>query len=47
MPWSAKAQELLRRQYAAVGSSAGAAYREALDGLNQAAPQDSEIASPA
>src|SRR5579872_6926010 len=45
MPWSAKAQELLRRQYAAVGSSAGAAYREALNGLNRAAPQDSEIAA--
>jgi protein phosphatase len=45
MPWSAKAQELLRRQYAAVGSSAGAAYRESLIGLDQAAPQDSEIAA--
>jgi protein phosphatase len=44
MPWSAKAQELLRRQYAAVGSSARAAFQEALIGLDQAAPQDSEIA---
>jgi protein phosphatase len=44
MPWSAKAQELLRRQYAAVGSSARAAFREALDGLDQAASQDAEIA---
>jgi protein phosphatase len=44
MPWSAKAQELLRRQYAAVGSSARAAFHEALVGLNQAAPQDPEIA---
>ena len=43
MPWSAKAQELLRRQYAAVGSSARAAFQEALIGLDQAAPQDSEI----
>jgi protein phosphatase len=45
MPWSAKAQELLRRQYAAVGSSATAALPEALQGLNQAATQDADIAS--
>lgn len=45
MPWSAKAQELLRRQYAAVGSAARAAYHEALSGLDQAATQDSEIAA--
>ncbi|MGB7280856.1 MAG: polynucleotide kinase-phosphatase [Candidatus Acidiferrum sp.] len=44
MPWSAKAQELLRRQYAAVGSSAHAAFHEALIGMDQAASQDSEIA---
>jgi polynucleotide kinase-phosphatase len=44
MPWYAKAQELLRRQYAAVGSSASAAFRQALEGLNQAASQDSAIA---
>jgi protein phosphatase len=44
MPWSAKAQELLRRQYAAVGSSARAAFQEALGALDQAAPQDPEIA---
>lgn len=44
MPWSAKAQELLRRQYAPVGSSARAAFREALLGLNQAASGDSELA---
>jgi protein phosphatase len=44
MPWSAKAQELLRRQYAAVGSSARAAFHEALFGLDQAASQDPEIA---
>jgi protein phosphatase len=44
MPWSAKAQELLRRQYAAVGSSARGRFREALAGLDQAAAQDSEIA---
>ena len=44
MPWSAKAQELLRRQYAAVGSAALAAFRGALDGLDHAAEQDGEIA---
>lgn len=43
MPWSAKAQELLRRQYAAVGASARAAYHAALQGLDSAGP-DPEIA---
>lgn len=45
MPWSAKAQELLRRQYAPVGSASHAAFHGALIGLNQAASQDAEIAS--
>ncbi|HKV63569.1 MAG TPA: polynucleotide kinase-phosphatase [Candidatus Acidoferrum sp.] len=44
MPWSAKAQELLRRQYAAVGASAHAAFQEALSGLDRAASPDPEIA---
>ena len=44
MPWSAKAQELLRRQYAPVGAAARGAFREALAGLNAAAGQDAEIA---
>ena len=44
MPWSAKAQELLRRQYAAVGSAASAAFRAANGGLSQATAQDPEIA---
>jgi PNKP (polynucleotide 5'-kinase/3'-phosphatase) family adenylyltransferase-like protein len=44
MPWSAKAQELLRRQYAPVGAAARGAFREALAGLNAAAGQDLEIA---
>jgi protein phosphatase len=43
MPWSAKAQELLRRQYASVGSSARAAFHEATAGLEQASPQSPEI----
>jgi protein phosphatase len=44
MPWSAKAQELLRRQYAPVGAAARGAFREALAGLQAAAGQDVEIA---
>ncbi len=37
MPWSAKAQELLRRQYAAVGSAARAGLAEAVEALGRAA----------
>ena len=36
MPWSAKAQELLRRQYAAVGAAGRAALAEAVATLEQA-----------
>jgi protein phosphatase len=39
MPWSAKAMELVRGQYAAVGASAGAALAEAVVLLEQAAQQ--------
>ena len=35
MPWSAKAQELLRTQYAAVGASASAALREVVKYLDR------------
>jgi protein phosphatase len=42
MPWSAKAQELLRQQYAAVGSSARAALGEATSLLEQAAHREVE-----
>jgi protein phosphatase len=35
MPWSAKAQELLRRQYAAVGAAACTGLSAALDALQQ------------
>jgi protein phosphatase len=45
MPWSAKAQELLRRQYASVGSAANVAFSQALQGLNAAAPQDPDISA--
>jgi protein phosphatase len=44
MPWSAKAQELLRRQYAAVGSAATGALPQSLAGLERAASQDPEVA---
>ena len=37
MPWSEKAQELLRSQYAPAGSAAGAAFEAALAALGQAA----------
>ncbi len=36
MPWSVKAQELLRQQYAAVGAASGAALSEAVTLLQQA-----------
>jgi len=44
MPWSAKAQELLRRQYAAVGASAREAFAAATEGLDKAASQDAAVA---
>jgi protein phosphatase len=37
MPWSAKAQDLLRNQYAAVGAAAGAAFGDVATALEQAA----------
>jgi polynucleotide kinase-phosphatase len=37
MPWSAKAQELIRRQYAAVGAAARTALPEAVSALEMAA----------
>jgi protein phosphatase len=44
MPWSAKAQELLRRQYAAVGSAAGGALDEVVRMLGRAAERVPELA---
>jgi protein phosphatase len=44
MPWSAKAQELLRRQYASVGAAARGAFAGALSDLEKAASQRAEIA---
>jgi len=44
MPWSAKAQELLRRQYAAVGSAARAALADAVQALDRAAGRTPDLA---
>jgi protein phosphatase len=44
MPWSAKAQELLRRQYAAVGAAAGAAFAATLPALAGAAAWEEDAA---
>jgi protein phosphatase len=43
MPWSAKAQELLRQQYAAVGAASRAALDEAVKALEQAAGAGADI----
>ena len=42
MPWSAKAQELLRQQYAAVGAAARAALVETIDALERSTIGDVE-----
>ncbi len=39
MPWSAKAQELIRHQYAAVGAASGASLPQAIAALEKAATQ--------
>ncbi|MFJ5232049.1 polynucleotide kinase-phosphatase [Kitasatospora sp. NPDC088391] len=44
MPWSLKAIELLRRQYAAVGAAAGAALPVALEALAGAAARGLDVA---
>jgi protein phosphatase len=43
MPWSAKAQELLRQQYAAVGSASRAALAEALEALVPGVERDPSL----
>jgi protein phosphatase len=43
MPWSAKAQELLRQQYAAVGAASRASLPDAVAALEQAAVTVSDI----
>lgn len=42
MPWSVKAQELLRQQYAAVGAAANAALGEVVDVLQKTVARDAE-----
>jgi hypothetical protein len=43
MPWSAKAQELLKQQYAAVGASASAALASEVATLEQAAERGLDV----
>ncbi|MCU0495096.1 MAG: polynucleotide kinase-phosphatase [Chloroflexaceae bacterium] len=45
MPWSAKAQELLRSQYAAVGAAARAAFPPTIAALDAAAARGLDVAS--
>lgn len=45
MPWSAKAQELLRGQYAAVGAASRASLNEAVAVLQKAAAHNSDAAN--
>jgi len=45
MPWSAKAQELLRQQYAAVGAASRAASAEAVAALQQANEQGADVST--
>jgi protein phosphatase len=44
LPWSAKAGQLLRRQYAPVGAAAGAALPAAVAALEQAAARGADVA---
>jgi len=43
MPWSAKAQELLRQQYAAVGTAAKASLTEVVSSLERLTSQNAEV----
>src|SRR5207342_816563 len=43
MPWSAKAQELLRQQYAPTGASALAALPQAIEALTAAAATNTDL----
>jgi protein phosphatase len=44
MPWSVKAPELIRQQYAAVGAAASAALPEVVEALQAAAKRDIDVA---
>jgi protein phosphatase len=46
LPWSAKAQDLLRDQYAAVGASASAALAAALQSVAQSHPAEGNLEAP-
>jgi protein phosphatase len=43
MPWSAKAQDLLRQQYAAVGAAAGVALRAAIEITSNSPSPDADL----
>jgi protein phosphatase len=43
MPWSAKAQDLLRHQYAAVGAAASSSLRASLASVSQARPAEGDM----
>jgi len=45
MPWSAKAQALLREQYAAVGAASAMALRETVSALQKAAGNGADVAA--
>lgn len=45
MAWSAKAQELLRRQYATVGAASRASLSQTVNALEQSAARDESVAS--
>ena len=47
LPWSAKAEELLREQYAATGAAARAALPAAVSGLEAARARGIDVAGPA
>jgi protein phosphatase len=43
MPWSAKAQDLLRHQYAAVGAAASSSLRASLASVSEARPAEGDL----
>src|SRR5205823_9556655 len=43
MPWSAKAQQLLRDQYAAVGAAARASLAQAVEALTEAEARGADV----
>ncbi len=45
MPWSAKAQELVRRQYASVGAASTASFAQAIEVLARAGERGADVAA--